>query len=258
MCTRSQRNIPIQRVVATGSQINLQSYIGDEDREVVFLDLLELVELLALDNLETITYASPLKLVAAGKMLGFNSKTRLVDFGCGRGDALSLWGEYFGITGVGIELNSSFCDIARQKLAKRGLSGRISIICADASTYGFEPHGYDVATCINASFIWGGFRGTLRRLKTAINDSGSMLMGEPYYFCKDVPAELRQSEGDFHTEGEILDIIHDEGCEQLFMKRASNDECDNYRAHFRGRLQEISARYMSNYMGSALFAMKMK
>ena len=222
------------------------------------LGLLELVELLELDNLNIITYASPLKLVATGKILGFCRETKLIDFGCGRGDALNLWGEYFGITGIGIELNNSFCDIARQKLAKSGLSDKIRIVCADASTYNFEPHAHDVATCVNASFIWGGFRGTLRKLKSAINDAGSMVIGEPYYFCKDVPAELRESEGDFHTEGEILDIIHDEECEQLFVKRANHDECDNYRAYFRGKLQETSARYMSNYMGSALFAMKPK
>ena len=74
----------------------------------------------------------------------------------------------------------------------------------------------------------GGFRGTLRKLKTAINDTGSIVIGEPYYFSKDVPAELRESEGDFRTEGEILDIIHDEGCKQLFVKRASHNECNNY------------------------------
>jgi bifunctional DNA-binding transcriptional regulator/antitoxin component of YhaV-PrlF toxin-antitoxin module len=231
--------------------------IAREER-IVFLNLLGLVELLALDNLDIITYASPLKLVATGKILGFNSKTKLIDFGCGRGDALDLWGKYFGVIGIGIEINNSFCDIARQKLGKNGLSKKIKIACCDASTYEFQPHAHDVATCINAPFIWGGFRGTLRKLKTTINDTGSIVIGEPYYFCKDVPAELRESEGDFHTEGEILDIIHEEDCEQLFVKRASHDECDNYRAHFRGKLQEVSARYMSNYMGSALFAMKLK
>ena len=222
------------------------------------MSLLELVELLELDNLDIITYSSPLKLVATGKILGFNSRTKLIDFGCGRGDALDLWGRYFGITGTGIELNDRFCSITRQKLQKSGLVGNVKIVCSDASTYEFEQHAYDVATCINASHIWGGFRNTLQKLKNAIDDTGSMVIAEPYYFCKDVPAELRESEGDLHTEGEILDIIHEEGCEQLFVKRASHDECDNYRAHFRGKLQQVSAKYMSNYMGSAIFAMKVR
>jgi len=118
------------------------------------LNLLELVELLELDNLEIITYASPLKLVATGKILGFNSRTKLIDFGCGHGDALELWGKYFGITGIGIELNERFCNTARERLQRSGFSDKIEIVCSDASTYEFEPHAYNVATCINASFIW--------------------------------------------------------------------------------------------------------
>ena len=59
------------------------------------MNLLELVELLELDNLRIITYSAPIKVVATGKILGFDSSTNVIDFGCGMGEALALWGERF-------------------------------------------------------------------------------------------------------------------------------------------------------------------
>ena len=221
------------------------------------MNLLDLVELLELHNLDIITYTSPLKVVATRKILGFTNETRIIDLGCGRGEALTLWGKYFGISGLGIEINAGFCDRARQRFAENGLSDRLDVICADASTYPLEPGAYDVASCLNASDMLGGFRPALSHLKPAIKEGGALVIAEPYFKICDVPDELRHWEGDRHTEREILDIIHEEGLELLFIKRASDDECDNYRAHFRGELQEAAATYMcSQYYGSAIFAMK--
>ncbi len=221
------------------------------------MDLLELVDLLELDNLDIITYTSPLKVVASGKILRFSRETRVIDFGCGRGEALILWSRYFGVSGLGIDREAIFCDQARQRLKDSGLSDRLDVICADAATYSFERGAYDVASCLNASDIWGGFRPTVQHMKLAIKHGGVLIVAEPYFVTRDIPNELRQLEGDRHTEREILDIIHEEGFELLFVKRASAEECDNYRASFRGALQEAAATYMgSQYYGSAVFAMK--
>lgn len=221
------------------------------------MDLLDLVELLEMDNIDKIGYASPIKLVAVGKILGFNSNTKIIDFGCGRGEALNLWGKYFKINGLGIELDNKSCNIAKEKLKENNLENNIKIICDDASKYNFEEYTYDAACCNNASMIWGGFRPTLKKLKTAIKKSGNIIIAEPYYTGNVLPAELRVSEGDCHTEKEILDIIHDEGFELQFVKRANMDDSDNYRASFRGELQKVSAAYMwPHYFGSAIYVMK--
>lgn len=82
------------------------------------MNLLDLLSLLELDNLDIITYTSPLKLAATGKILGFNSKTRIIDFGSGRGDALNLWGKYFQISGIGVEARADAPESARDMLPK--------------------------------------------------------------------------------------------------------------------------------------------
>jgi SAM-dependent methyltransferase len=228
------------------------------ERWKLIMNLLNLVELLELDNINLIGYASPLKIVAIGKILGFNNDTKVIDLGCGRGDVLNLWGKYFGISGTGVEAYDEFCETAIQKLKDNGLENKINIICADASTYELPKGTYDVASCINASMIWGGFRPTLQKLKSIIKDNGVIIIGEPYYTSKNVPDELRKFEGDFHTEVELLDIIREEGLELMFIKRASLDECDNYRSSFRGDLQRVAIEYMPYYYGSALYVIGKK
>jgi len=220
------------------------------------MNLLDLVELLEYDNLDTVSYCSPLKIVATGKVLGFNTETRVIDFGCGRGEALALWGKYFGVSGLGIDRDGTFCDRARQRLADNGLSERMQIVCGDASEYQ-SPDRYDAACCLNASDIWGGFQPTLRRLKLFIKPGGAIVIAEPYFASTHVPEELRRWEGNRHTERQLLDIVHEEGFELLFIKRASQDDADNYRAHFRGELQLVAATYMgAQFYGSAIFAMR--
>ena len=48
-----------------------------------------------------------------------------------------------------------FADEARARVAQRGLSGLVSIETADAAAYPLEPHAWDAALCLGASFVWG-------------------------------------------------------------------------------------------------------
>jgi hypothetical protein len=62
------------------------------------MDLLQLVDLLELGSREQKTsYATPLKLVALGRVMGLNPETRVIDYGCAKAQALILWAQYFGI-----------------------------------------------------------------------------------------------------------------------------------------------------------------
>ena len=221
------------------------------------LKLLNLIELLELDDINLTSYASPLKIVTIGKILNFNSDTHVIDFGCGRGDALTLWGKYFNISGLGVEVHKSHCESAEQKIKNNNLQNKISIKCTDASQYKFEKNKYDIASCLGASMIWGGFKLTLQKLKQAIKDEGAIIIGEPYFTNNSVPRGLIELEGECHTESEILNIIRSEGFQLKFVKRASRDEKDRYRANFSGELQEKAIKYMKDYYyGWSIYVIK--
>ena len=84
------------------------------------MNLLDLVNMLELDA-DTRSPTSAIQLVAVGKIIGLRKGNSVIDFGCGCGELLALWGKYFGVTGVGIDSDQSFCERAVEKLIQEGL-----------------------------------------------------------------------------------------------------------------------------------------
>lgn len=205
------------------------------------MNLLDLVDMLELDA-ETRSPTSPIKLVTTGKIIGLKEGNRVIDFGCGCGEALALWGKYFGITGVGIDGDQRFCERAVDRVAQEGLSEQIEIVYGNAAEYDFEEHAYDMASCISASMIWGGFRASIRRMKDAIHSEGKVVIGEAYYTCRDVSPELIEYEGHYHTELELFEIAREEGFQVGYMARSSREDWDRYVfANQVGTIGEIKA-----------------
>jgi SAM-dependent methyltransferase len=223
------------------------------------MDLLQLVDLLELaDTDQKTSYATPLKLITAGRLLGLDEDTYVIDFGCAEAKALSLWARYFGSSGIGVELSERFCAEARARIAAEGMADKIEIVQHDASTYAFQPGGYDVACCIGASMIWGGFRPTLQALKCAVKPGGPIVIGEPYYAPRELPQTLIDFEGEHHTEVELLDIMNKEGYKLCRILRASSDERDWYTAGWTYEGTRIYLEHMRPLEGWAIYVMRPK
>lgn len=197
-----------------------------------FFDLVNISE----RGMELVNPTSPHKVVLVGRAAGMAPGKRVIDFGCGFGEALALWADDAGIDGVGIDVRPHACERARTKMMARGLAERIEIACGNAAEYRFEPGSYDVASCIGATFIWGGYREALRALRTAIKPGGALIVGEVYWRHASAPAEFVRRER-HHTEIELLQVTREEGMEMTFVARASQDEWDRYeRENWQGLL----------------------
>ncbi|MCK9907124.1 class I SAM-dependent methyltransferase, partial [Frankia sp. Cpl3] len=83
--------------------------------------------------MDWINPTSPEKLVKAAQILGLQPGQRVIDYGCGFGSLLALWGKQFGITGTGIELRSYACERAKERLQKSGLLPSVQIRCENAA-----------------------------------------------------------------------------------------------------------------------------
>ena len=70
-----------------------------------------------------------------------------------------------------------------------------------------------------------------------------------------MPQELIEFEGDYHTELELLHIMHDEGLALRQIFRASSDDRDWYTANWSQRGQEMYLKYMRPYEGWAVYLM---
>jgi SAM-dependent methyltransferase len=154
----------------------------------------------------------------------------VIDFGCGYAEALVLWAERFGIAGVGIDIREHACERARQKVSERRLSDRIEIVCGKGADYPFQEGAFDAATCIGASFVWGGYRPTVQAMRRAIRSGGRLGIGEPYWLMDRMPPDYARRERSVHTEPELLQITREEGFDFEYVVRASHDDWDRYEA----------------------------
>ena len=172
--------------------------------------------------------STPEKIIKLGKLLKLKKGDRVIDFGCGCAEPLILWAEEFGITGIGIDISGDFCDRAEKKLSMRGLSDRIEIVCSHAADYVFDEGAFDAATCIGATFIFGGYQKTINAIKQAVHQNGRLGIGETYWLNDQVHPEYAQAQTTTHTEFELAQFTRNEGFELEYIIRAGNDDWDRY------------------------------
>lgn len=191
-----------------------------------FFDLVDISE----RYMELINPSTPEKILTIGRACGMRPGTRVIEFGAGYGEPLVLWAERYGISGVGVEVRPNACERARRKIADRGLGDRLEIVCQDGAAYRFEPGAYDVAACVGASFIWGGFQPAIQAMRPAARPGGRLVIGEPYWLTGLVPPAYAQRETTVHTERQLLDIVRQEGYDIQYLVRGSRDDWDRYEA----------------------------
>ena len=178
--------------------------------------------------MEILDPSTPEKIVKLGKALKLKKGNRVIDFGCGCAEPLALWAEEFGITGIGIDISEDFCDRARKKLATRGLSDQIEIVCSNGADYVFEEGAFDAATCIGATFIFDGYQKTVQVLKRAVHQNGRLGIGETHWLSNQVNPEYAQKQTTTHTEPQLAQFTRDAGFELEYIIRASRDDWDRY------------------------------
>lgn len=191
---------------------------------------MEFFELMAIAHryMELLNPSTPEKVLKLGKVLGMREGARVIDYGSGCGEPLALWGKEYGIGGLGVDISTDFCERAVKKLAADGLSDRIEIVCGKGADYRLQGPLYDVATCIGATFVFGGYRDTVRALKATVHSKGRLGIGDVYWATDTVPPEYAQRESSALTEVELLRVTREEGFEIEYVIRATRDEWDRY------------------------------
>lgn len=203
-----------------------------------FLDLKDISE----QFMELVNPTSPEKLIKAGQIAGLKAGNRVIDFGCGFAEPLMLWAERFGISGVGIDIRPKAIERAQKKIARRGLSDRLQVVCGDGAGYEFTPHSFDLAACIGATFIWSSFGEAVRAMKQAVIPQGKLIIGEAHWLVDNVPEEFRASQTEITSEVELLRMARQEGYDFEYVLHSSHDEWDRYEAdNWVGLLRWIEA-----------------
>ncbi|MEJ5170110.1 MAG: methyltransferase domain-containing protein [Fimbriimonadales bacterium] len=172
------------------------------------------------------------KLIELGECLDLRPGIRMLDLGSGSGELLCLWAKDFGISGKGVDLSPLFTEQARRRAEELGVADRVEFLHGDAAGF-VEEQVVDVAACIGATWIGGGFQGTVGLLRRSLRDGGILLIGEPYWLQTPTEEEARGcgcSASDFLTLPELLQSLMDLGCDVVGMVLASPDDWDRYEA----------------------------
>lgn len=175
------------------------------------------------------------KLALLGEICETSTDTEILDLACGKGELLCQWTARYGAVGTGVELDESFVSDARARAVELDVADRLAFVRGDAAEYPVSDHDADVAACLGASWIGGGFLGTLRLLAEAATDeSGLLLVGEPYWIESPPPEAVEAlADGDrdrYGTLPTLFDRASEGGFELLEMILANGDTWDRYEA----------------------------
>jgi SAM-dependent methyltransferase len=157
---------------------------------------------------------------------------RHLDLACGKGELLCQWAKQFGTIGTGVDISHVFIAAAQERIAELGLQGQVTCVQGDAAAYAIAPQQYDLISCLGATWIGGGFVGTLQMLAPGLRDADSlMLLGHPFWRgdVPDIAYESYDPERNAYTTlAGTLDWIEQNGFELIDMELANLVGWDHY------------------------------
>jgi SAM-dependent methyltransferase len=177
---------------------------------------------------------TPDKLNLVGEACRPMAGQRMLDLACGKGEMLCQFARQHGIVGLGVDISSVFLDAARARASEFGVADRVDFAQGDAGEVPVDSVGFDLVSCIGATWIGGGLTGTLELMKPALSGpDGLLLVGEPYWI--DEPPEQAYTalgiERDEYTS--LAGTNHrfaNADCELIEMVLADGDSWDRYAA----------------------------
>ncbi|MBN1298725.1 MAG: class I SAM-dependent methyltransferase, partial [Actinobacteria bacterium] len=165
-------------------------------------------------------------------ILNIKPKTRVLDIACGKGEPVVMLAEQYDVSAVAVDLSPYYIKECRDKKNKRVPDADIEIIEMDGAL--FKPAGsekFDISMCLGASFVFGGFKNTLKALKDYTKPLGIIISGEPYWIKEPDSKYLEISELEkemFNSHSGNVEMAEQEGLACLYAMTSSTDDWDHY------------------------------
>ena len=170
-------------------------------------------------------------------LVGLPPGARALDIASGKGEFLVRLAEAYGgaagqaFVGIGVDRSPFFVAEARELAGRRVPGANLEFVEADGAEYRAEPGSFDLASCIGASWVFGGHRPTLRALARAARPGGQVLVGEPFWHSEPPPEYLAWSgmqRDEFGRHAENVEAGVAEGLIPLLALASNQDEWDRY------------------------------
>jgi len=165
-------------------------------------------------------------------LLRLPAKARLVDIACGKGEFLIRLAEAYNIRGIGIDISPFCIGDAQRRLQMRAPGAEV--VFSQMNGFDFTPEAprsLTLASCIGASWVFGGHAGTLDALSGMVAPGGWVIVGEPYWLREPSEEYLAASgvgRDGFGTHAANVEAGELRGLELVHTFVSSKDDWDQY------------------------------
>ncbi len=158
---------------------------------------------------------------------------RVLDIATGKGEFLIRLAErYPHITGTGVDLSPYFVADVRRKHQERVPEARLQLLEMDGARYVPETlESFGLVSCLGASWIFGGHRGTLDALRKMAAQDSWIVVGEPYWRRepeREYLEAIESARDDFGTHDQNAQAGREFGLELVYTLVSSQDDWDRY------------------------------
>lgn len=172
------------------------------------------------------------KLARLVGLLRLPAGARVVDIACGKGEFLIRLAEAYGVRGIGIDISPFHLADAHRQLHMRAPGAEVVFSQMNGSDFRPEqPHILTLASCIGASWVFGGHAETLNALSGMVEPGGWVIVGEPFWRqqpSEEYLAASGASPDAFGTHSDNAQAGERRGLELVFTFVSSKDDWDNY------------------------------
>ncbi len=179
------------------------------------------------------TFMNPTSSEKLDEMVGrleLEEGSRVLDIACGKADPLTRIAQRYHVEGVGVDFSPYFVRDARSAARTASPPSHIELLEMDGKQFtSQEP--FDLAMCLGASWIYGGFAGTLEAMRQYTHPGGLILVGEPHWIKKpasEIMDQVVKEEGQFSTHMGNVKLGIEAGLLPLYCIVSSHDDWDRY------------------------------
>ncbi len=172
------------------------------------------------------------KLARLVGLLRLPAGARVVDIACGKAEFLIRLAEAYGVRGIGVDLSPCFVADAKSRLQARSPGADVVVREMNGADFKPEPpHSLALASCLGASWVYGGHAATLDALAGMIAPGGWVVTGEPYWLrepAEEYLAAAGLTRDAFGTHAGNAEAGEQRGLELVHTFVSSQDDWDTY------------------------------
>ncbi|MDA0676880.1 MAG: methyltransferase domain-containing protein, partial [Chloroflexi bacterium] len=164
-------------------------------------------------------------------LLPLRPSDRVLDIACGKAELLLRIAKRHASSGVGVDISPYEVEEAKHRTKERNLQDKVEVVLGNGAEYVIEPHSFNFAMCIGATWVWNGYAGTIEALKSAVVPGGLIAIGEPFKMREPSPEYVAAEPGfvpTLVTHAGNIEIALEHDLTPLYSIVSNSDDWDRY------------------------------